>query len=76
MTTTSPTRDFTHVTETPGRRITREALSMMLTRYDLAARHVEGGDVSGRKSLAPTRTLESPSGGVVGWATGNQFLVI
>jgi SAM-dependent methyltransferase len=39
------TVDYSHVTETPGNGITREALSMMLTRYELAARYGEGKDV-------------------------------
>lgn len=38
-------QDFTHVTEQPGQKATKEQLSIMITRYDLAAHHSEGKDV-------------------------------
>lgn len=37
--------DYSAVTETPGDRITREAASMLVTRYAQAARYCEGKDV-------------------------------
>jgi SAM-dependent methyltransferase len=40
-----PTRDYSDVTETPGLRVTAEALSMARARYQWAAAHAAGTDV-------------------------------
>lgn len=42
---TAQATDFSTVTETPGNQITREAWSMMWTRYAFAAQYCEGKDV-------------------------------
>jgi ubiquinone/menaquinone biosynthesis C-methylase UbiE len=39
------TQDYSHVTESPGTRVTREALDMVWTRYAFAAPYCEGRDV-------------------------------
>lgn len=44
-TASGSTADYSTVTESPGNRITTEALSMMMTRYELAARVCVGKDV-------------------------------
>ena len=41
----STTIDYSEVTEAVGNRISREAIEMMWTRYDFAARYCEGKDV-------------------------------
>jgi ubiquinone/menaquinone biosynthesis C-methylase UbiE len=38
-------KNFTNVTEQPGQKATKEQLCIMMTRYDLAAKHSEGFDV-------------------------------
>jgi ubiquinone/menaquinone biosynthesis C-methylase UbiE len=38
-------QDFTNVTEQPGQRATKDQLSIMMTRYNLAQRYSEGKDV-------------------------------
>jgi ubiquinone/menaquinone biosynthesis C-methylase UbiE len=43
--TLAPAREYSHVTEAPGNRVTREAIEMLLTRYHWAADVSEGRDV-------------------------------
>lgn len=43
--TAASPKDYTPITERPGLRTTPEALSMLVTRYTLAARHAQGKEV-------------------------------
>jgi SAM-dependent methyltransferase len=38
-------REYTHVTEAPGNRVSRQAIDMLATRYSFAARFCQGKDV-------------------------------